>query len=301
MRTLPTKRPGRPRLLAMLFALALALAVAPASAAGASPPAAGTVVEGVAAPGLALGTTRAGVEAAYGPESFCQGPLQNFCTYNVGIGSVSVWYRGADGADATASAGDVLFNLSWSGFPGWATTAGITTAGALAEPDAAIAAYPGATLVYNQFGIYSLRDEARGLSITWVRNVYSGTVTVTMAIFAGTGSPPPPPPPPPPPSVGLVSVSSITMSVTGKTVVAVVRVVDDGGAPVPGAAIDATWIPPRGASGSLQATTDAQGRATFTVRKARGTHTIRIGSVTKAGFEYDEQASVTEQSLYVRR
>jgi hypothetical protein len=40
------------------------------------------------------------------------------------------------------------------------------TASVLADPDAAIAAYPGATLVYNQFGIYSLRDESRGLSTT---------------------------------------------------------------------------------------------------------------------------------------
>lgn len=91
------------------------------------------------------------------------------------------------------------------------------------------------------------------------------------------------------------------MGVSGKNVVAVVRVVDADGAAVAAAAVDAGWTPPRGASSDLEATTDSQGRATFSVKKSRGTHTIRIVGVAKTGFDYDEQGSVISKSLYVRR
>jgi hypothetical protein len=57
----------------------------------------------------------------------------------------------------------------------------------------------------------------------------------------------------------------------------------------------------RGAAGNLEATTDSQGRATFSVKKSRGTHTIRVVGVAKSGFDYDELGSVISKSLYVRR
>lgn len=158
-----------------------------------SVPLAGTVVEGVSVPGIALGATRTEVIAAYGSPSFCQGPTQDFCTYTlVGTGSVNVRYRGSDGGEATGTGDDVLYNVHWSGYPQWITTAGVTTALALADPGAVTNAYPDGSVTYNFLNdIFRVSDPGQGIQVQWNYNLYSGTVHTAMSIVAATAPPAP--------------------------------------------------------------------------------------------------------------
>lgn len=186
------KLPG----LALVVVLALVLGVT--TAAGAGIPTEGVVVEGTSVPGVELGFTRSEVEASYGAPDYCQsvsaGDLA-YCTYNIPEGQVSVRYEGPDGGDATASGDDVLYVAYWVRMSDWVTTAGINTDLALEDPDAVIAAYPDATVTYNQWGIYSVRDAQLGIEVVWVAIPYPVlTVHVRMSIFEPIQEPPPPPP-----------------------------------------------------------------------------------------------------------
>jgi len=171
----------------------LVLAAGPALSASGSVPLAGTVVEGSSVPGIALGATRAGVGVAYGPPSFCQGPVQDFCTYTLaGTGSVNVRYRGSDGGAAAGTGADVLYNVSWSGYPQWVTTAGVTTALALSDPDAVTNAYPNGSVTYNfQNNIFRVSDPGSGIQVQWNYNLYAGTVDTSISVFAASRPQPP--------------------------------------------------------------------------------------------------------------
>lgn len=86
-------------LLVVLLGLALAV---PALA---TAPAEGIIVEGESVPGIALGFSRAQVEAAYGdPADYCHGPSASFGKFLTDDGeSIFLHYRGADGGEVADS------------------------------------------------------------------------------------------------------------------------------------------------------------------------------------------------------
>ena len=145
----------------ILAAMLAALLVAgfQAGPAYAVAPGTGVVEEGVSVPDAALGDSRGQVEMAFDQPSSCQDlPYYNappgidgICDFPVdGGGQVTVHYKAADGGPANGTGEDVVFNFRWSQqVSGWTTTAGVNTTLALENPDAAIAAYPNATVVYN--------------------------------------------------------------------------------------------------------------------------------------------------------
>lgn len=173
----------------LILSLAVWLSVAEAA-----PPLSGTVVEGESVPGAELGYTRAQIEASYGSQSYRQGPTQGFCSYNVsGTGQVNVRYRAADGSpDANATPDDDAYNLRWSGFANWQTTAGsqpptlsiIRTWSSLLTPMPRCSTTSSASTM-SWTG--TLGSKLSG------RNFYAGTVHVAMNIFEGTGETPDPP------------------------------------------------------------------------------------------------------------
>ncbi len=294
----------------LIVAAVLAATLAVAQAA---PPVSGTVIEGVSVPGAALDSTRAQIEASFGSPSYCQGPTQGFCTYNIsGQGQVNVRYRAADGSPAAnGTPDDDAYNLRWSGMPGWQTTAGVTTANAVNDPGFVIAAYPNATVQYNQFGIYNVVDRDLGIEVKWVRDLYSGTVYVEMNIFAGTvggsstvtptATPSPTPTATPAPHTRTLHVSDISMSSRRGDARADVTVRDQDGSRLSGATVLAVWRFPNGSTQMLSAVTNSSGRATFIVDSARGTHTIQITDVSLNGYTLDVGASDLQESAYFKR
>jgi len=286
----------------LMTLLVSAFAATPAFAAA---PGTGTVYEGVSIPGAQLGNTRAEVEMSFGAPSYCQsvevGGDMAYCTFTVeGGGQVDVRYRGADGGNASNLPDDVAYHFRWSQpVDGWTTTAGVNTSLAINDPDAAIAAYPDAEVIYNPtFGnIESIEDKSLGILIDYHFAYLSGTLSVSMAISYPTS---PPPPPPPPPDDELIHVTGIDLTVKKKNVNATVNVQDEQGANVSGAVVSATWTLPNGSSVSVSGQTDSQGNVSFAQQKERrrGTYTLTINTVTLDGSVFDEENSVLSNSIY---
>jgi hypothetical protein len=148
-------------LIAILCSAVLAIHVS------ADAPAQGTVVEGVSVPGIALGDTRAQVEAAYGPPYYCSGV--SLCQFYVeGGGAVLMMYHSPDGGYATGSPDDFVYYIRWyQAVSGWVTTAGVNTALAYNDVDAVLAAYPNATITYPSLLDMSIDDAALGIHIDY--------------------------------------------------------------------------------------------------------------------------------------
>jgi hypothetical protein len=270
-------------------------------------PGTGVVVEGISVPGAELGFSRAQVEASFGTPKFCQsvevGGDMASCSFDVdGGGQVDVRYRGADGGNASNSPDDVAYHYRWSqAAGGWTTTAGVNTTLAINDPDAAIAAYPNATVIYNPtFGnIESIEDRELGILIDYHFQYLSGTLFVSMAISYPTGSPPPPPPPPPPPEEHFVRVADIDLAVGRRDITATVQVLDELDQVVSGATVQATWTQPNGKQRAVSGQTDGSGAVEFRLNKAnrRGTYTITIDNVALSGYEFDAANSVLSASI----
>jgi len=131
-----SNRYSQPSIMIALLAVVLVFATS-VSLVFAAVPTEGVVFEGESVPGIALGFTRAQVEAVYG-EGSCRTSQTagdfGYCTFRVdGEGQVDVIYRGLDGGDARNSPDDVVHYIDWYGLSGWQTTAGINTALALAD------------------------------------------------------------------------------------------------------------------------------------------------------------------------
>jgi hypothetical protein len=273
----------------LLIVLVLSLTAASVLA---DAPAQGIVFEGVSVPGIALGDTRAAVEASYGPPRGCHSnndpPTMESCSFDVeGGGWVGLLYQGADGGNAAGSPDDVVSNIRWGGeeVDGWETTAGISTRLAKYNKQAAIDAYPNADLYYDSVGkLYRLNDPELGIQVNW-NQVYI-FYTVSMAIF----NPYTPPPPP-----DYIRVTDIELWSPGKhTVAARVLVVDEQDQPVEDAVVDATWLGPKNYSLQVSGTTAGNGFVTFTIERAkRGTYYFSISDVSLEGYEFDSVHSTT--------
>ncbi len=76
-----------------------------------------------------------------------------------------------------------------------------------------------------------------------------------------------------------------------------VYVQDALGQPVAAATVQARWTLPNGGTTTSTAQTDSSGRARFAVSSARGTYTLTVTSVVKAGYIFDASGSVLSRSI----
>lgn len=285
------------RSLSVMVSLLIAVLVfaASVSLAFAAIPLEGLVVEGESVPGIALGFTRAQVEAVYGQGSCRTSQTAGdfaYCTFRVdGEGQVDVIYRGADGGSASNSPDDVVHRIRWYRFSGWQTTAGINTTLALADRDAVVAAYPNAEVTYDQFGnIIQVKDAPLGIQVDWIFEYLTGTTYVGMSIFY--------PYTPPPPRELLTRVSAIDLTTDKRQVAASVKVQDDLDRNVFGATVIATWTFPDNSTQTVTGKTDSFGTAQFKIDKARrGTYTFTIEDVVLDGYTFDRDNSVLSESI----
>ena len=278
----------------LLLVLILSLAVTVPVLAAA--PGEGTVVEGVSVPGIALGDSRAQVEASVGSPSSCVSnnnpPTMDSCKFDVeGGGWVSVRYVGPDGGEATGSPHDVVGRIRWSeDVVGWVTSAGISIPMIKFDRQLAMDTYPDAVLFYNDRGaLVRLTDYDQGISISWDA-VYI-FFSASMSIFEPYPYTPPPPP-------DYIRVPDIQMTADRRSVTATVLVVDDQDQPVEGAGVSGFWVYPLNKNNNttlfFSGTTDADGKAAFKIGdKARpGEYRISIENVTKTGYVFDQNGSV---------
>jgi hypothetical protein len=298
-----------------LFVLLVAvLSLTVALPAFADAPATGTVFEGVSVPGVALGDTRAQVQAAYGdPYSCTSGYVVDddaYCTYPVEggghIGRIRIHYRGPDGGLPNASPDDVVYSISWpDSVSGWTTHAGgVNTEWARSvrqDPEAVLAVYPNAVISYGMFGAMTrARDYELGITIEWVYHFYSGFLGVRMTISAP--SEPPPPPPPPEPVTRVTNISLWANKIKGKrTVTASVWVDDEYWDDAVGATVVVDWTSPNGSTQRLQADTSSSGVASFEVRNVKsGTHTLEVVDVVFHEHRFDREFGVLTYSIEVK-
>jgi hypothetical protein len=275
----------------------------------AAAPAQGIVVEGQSVPGVALGDSRAQVEASYGQPVSCQNMsyydgrqgLDGICRFDVeGGGRITVYFFDADGGPAQGSADDVVSIIRWpQPVSGWVTTAGVNTTLALADPDAVIAAYPNAVVTYNSvFGnIESIEDKALGILVDYSFEYLSGTLSVNMVIRF-----PSEPAPVPQKETRVTDIDLAVKKVKGdRQVRALVRVEDERGRSASGATVFATWVFPDGSTQALDDLTSGTGYAYFEILDApRGTLALRVNNVVLDGYQFDRSGSVLSASTTVK-
>jgi len=262
-----------------------------------SPPAEGTVVEGVSVPGIALGSTRAQVVEAYGDETlWCQG--SGFCAWAVsGGGQVDVHFRAPDGGEATNSPDDIVSSVSWfEAVSGWVTTAGVNTTLADENPEAAAAAYPDARVTYTQWGgIYNIIDYEQGIAIyrPWI--LYSsGEVHVRMQIFYPREAPPLPEK-----ITYVYDIDLLANKVKGKRQIrAWVGVRNQAHFAASEATVFARWTFPDGSTRAAESVTFGSGNAYFEINDApRGTYTLTVEDVVLEDHRFDSENSVLSESV----
>lgn len=289
-------------LLGVVLSLMVTLAVM------AAVPAEGVVVEGQSVPGVALGDSRAQMEAAYGPAS-CQDMryydgrvgVDGICEFDVdGGGQVTMYLFTVDRDPAQGTPDDVVHIVRWSqAVSGWVTTAGVNTTLAVEDPDAVIAAYPNAEVTYSEFGaVVKIEDYALGIRVEYAFHYLSGTQTVNMLIRF----PSDPPPPPPDKETHVIFIDLAVSKVKGdRQVRAYVHVDDENGQPAPEANVLATWIYPDGTTQAMEDLTASTGVAYFEILDApRGTLTLRIDDVVLDGYRFDRDNSVLSASTTVK-
>ncbi len=264
----------------------------------------GTVVEGQSVPGgVALGSTRAAVEAAYGAPTRCQS-VQNTgdaasCTWiredYIGQGGqvqsqVTTSFRGPNGGSASNDPNDTVSGVSWRGLDGWATTRGVNMLFALNNQDDVIALYPNAVVTYQSMFDTHMTAYEDGFSVSWHTEYLTGFTSVRMSIFE--------PRDPPPPREPSVNVSEISMDLYRRQVIGKVRVLNDLNWRVIGAEVFATWTLPDGTIRAVQGATDSFGLVHFVVNKARkGFYTLTIDDVILEDHPFDTDNSVLSATI----
>jgi hypothetical protein len=288
--------------------LTAALGLLLTSAVLADVPEFGTVIEGQSIPGgVALGSTRAHVEAAFGPATRCQS-VQNTgdaasCTWiredYVGQGGqvqsqVTTSFRGPPGGSASNDPNDVVSYVSWRGLDGWVTTRGVSTLLALNNRDEVFALYPDAVVFHQSLFDTHMTAYEDGFSVSWHTEYLTGFTSIRMSIFE--------PRDPPPPREPSVNVSEISMDLYKRQVIGKVRVLNDLNWKVRGAEVFATWTLPDGTTRVDQGTTDSFGLVYFVVNKARkGTYTLAIDDVVVEEHPFDIANSVLSATIFKKR
>jgi hypothetical protein len=282
-------------------------------------PTAGVVNEGLSVPGVSLGASRAEVADSYGSPLFCQSveTTGDFaaCSYPVsGGGQVDIRYRGAGGGNASNAGSDIVHGIRWFSGVDWVTTAGITAAIANDDPDALPAAYPNAEVSYHGITgeIFSVVDATLGIEITRWFNLYTGRLTVHMAVFTpretaqDTESEPGPGEEPEPEpiqqlEVGSIDLTAVRLSRYYREITASVYVTDEQNHAASGANVFATWTLPDGSSRSAQVETSDDGYAAIELsgRLPRGTYMLTVNDIILADYEF-EPDSATSSQVYAR-
>ena len=267
----------------------------------------GTVIEGESVPGVALGSTREQIEAAYGEPTRCQSG-QNpgdaaSCTWIVedyiGQGGqiqsqVSAGFRGPDGGSTNNRPNDVVVRISWIGIDGWFTTRGVNALLALNDRDAVFELYPDATIFHQSMFDTHMTAYRDGFSVSWHTEYLNGFTSIRMSIFE--------PRDPPPPREPSVNVSEINMDLYKRQVLGQVRVLNDLNWSMRGAEVFATWTLHDGSTRSVKGTTDSFGWAHFEVDKARkGTYTLTIDDVVVEDHPFDDENSVLSATIFKSR
>ncbi|HSM70583.1 MAG TPA: Ig-like domain-containing protein [Anaerolineales bacterium] len=279
------------KLMISAFLIAALFSGTMASPALADAPGTGTVFEGVSVPGVALGDTRAQVEAAWGAPVYCQnvsGFDQGSCEFAAeGGGQIFVRYSGPDGGGATASPEDKAIRITWhQAVSGWVTTAGINTTLAYNDPDAVQAAYPNAVIYQQSLFDWGYEDRALGIRIHYHTAYLTGVTRVSMAITIPDNSPPPEP--------DYMHVSSIDFTdAKRRHIIGTVHVQNEQNEAVPDALVYVTWTFPDGNQLSVNARTDSSGLVEFNIYDVhRGIYTLTIDDVLVYNYEFDPDASL---------
>lgn len=262
-----------------------------ASPALADAPATGTVVEGMSVPGVALGDTRAQVEAAWGAPVYCQNVSrydQGSCQFAAeGGGQIFVRYSGPDGGEATASPDDKAIRITWhQAVSGWVTTAGINTTLAYNDPDAVQAAYPNAVTYQQSLFDWGYEDRALGIRVHYHTAYLTGETRVSMSITIPDDTPPPEP--------QFMHVSSIDFTdAKRRHIIATVNVQNEQNQAVPDAIVYVTWTFADGSQLSVNARTDSSGAVEFNIYEVyRGLYTLTIDNVLVYNYEFDPDAGI---------
>lgn len=290
----PDVRPGgflKPVKLLMSAVLVAALfSGAMASPALADAPATGTVVEGVSVPGVALGDTRAQVEAEWGAPVYCQnvsGFDQGSCQFAAeGGGQIFVRYSGPQGGEATASPDDLAIRITWhQAVSGWVTTAGINTTLAYDDPHAVQAAYPNAVTYQQSLFDWGFEDRALGIRVHYHTAYLTGETSVSMSITIPDNSPPPEP--------EFMHVSSIEFTdAKRRHIIGTVHVQNEQNEGVPDSLVYVTWTYPDGNQLSVNARTDSSGVVEFNIYDVRrGIYILTIDDVLVYNYEFDPDGS----------
>lgn len=274
---------------ALLFAVLFSGTVA--SPALADAPETGTVIEGVSVPGVALGDTRAEIEAAWGAPVYCQNISsidQGSCEFAAeGGGQIFVRYSGPDGGEPTASPDDLAIRITWhQAVSGWVTTAGINTTLAYNDPDAVQAAYPNAVIYQQSLFDWGYEDRALGIRVHYHTTYLTGVTRVSMSITIPDNSPPPEP--------DYMHVSSIDFTEAKRRhIIGTVHVQNEQNQDVPDALVYVTWTYPDGNQLSVNARTDSSGLVEFNIYDVyRGIYTLTIDDVLVYNYEFDPDSSL---------
>lgn len=296
------------RIFTALFTAAFALFSTVSAQAAA--PEYGTVVEGHSVPGVvALGDTRSAVDEIFGaPESCADQPVYDsdlrgfdaICDFVViGGGQTTVYYKAGNGGLAQGTPDDIVYLVRWwEAADGWTTTAGINTTLAKEHPEDAASAYPNAEITYTLWGsVYRITDYGQGIEIIRSPNFYSGTVSVSMAIFNPGVAPPAP--------EKITRVADIELSakkVKGKREIrALVKVENETTFAASGANVLATWVLPDGSLQPVLDKTSGSGYAYFEILNAlRGNYTLLIDDVELTEYRFDRDNSVLEADITVK-
>lgn len=290
---------------AAIVALLILTVAHPASAAV---PTDGTVYEGVSVPGLALGETREIADASFGAPDSCRDflwtgstPEYDFeCNYTAeGWGTVTVRFEGAGGGPSLGLPTDVVTGIAWNQYvTGWTTTAGINSTLALEDPDAVIAAYPGAEVVYNSVlgNIEHVFAPEYGITFDYQLIVYQGRLIVDISIYAPFDYVPPPPP------EQVVTVEDISLTATkskgDRTVTGFVLVRDETGYGAEGAIVTATWTYPNATTRQVIGETTDDGWAGFRLTGVKSGHyTLAVTDVTLDDHRFDLDNSLLSGTI----
>lgn len=76
-----------------------------------------------------------------------------------------------------------------------------------------------------------------------------------------------------------------------------VTVKDNSGRVVPGAVVSSVWTIPGGGTVTKSATTNSTGIARFSTSGSRGTFTLKVNDISKAGYRFDSSNSVLSRSI----
>lgn len=90
---------------------------------------------------------------------------------------------------------------------------------------------------------------------------------------------------------------SATLQKNKVTATGDVAVKDGSGAVIPGAVVSATWTKPGGVTATQSVTTGSTGNARFSTSGNRGTYTLKVNGISKAGYVFDSANSILSGSI----